>query len=375
MMFNKFVFCVFFLSVATFSSVKSQGLVCRSTAISKCKSVAGYVAPNATTLANITTLFGVTDFNSLLGANNLPIDTPQSKSVAANETIKIPFTCSCNNGTGISDRSPVYTVKAGDGLDHIARNIFSLLVTYQEIAAVNNISDANSIVPGQSLRIPLPCSCDDVDEIQVVHYVHVVPPKGTLEMIVDEFGATEESLLKLNNLTDAKELKAESVLDVPLRACTSMVSNASSDYPLLLSDGTYTYTANNCIKCTCDLNSQNWNLFPKPDAWTLYCEPSSPADVKVQNWQQCPSSQCTNVYGTPLGKQFIELGAQGSCPNYCAYTGYNNQSRSISTTVANVSDCTVSPWVPSGSSKMSLQHWNFLRLTMNLGLLLCNALI
>ncbi|XP_026402711.1 lysM domain-containing GPI-anchored protein 2-like [Papaver somniferum] len=250
MLLNKLVFCILFLSVATFSSVKSQGFVCKSTTISKCKSVAGYVAPNATTLANITTLFGITDFNSLLGANNLPIDTPQSKSVAANETIKIPFTCSCSNGTGISDRSPMYTVKAGDGLDHIARNVFSLLVTHQEIAAVNNISDPNKIEVGQSLRIPLPCSCDDVDEIQVVHYAHLVPPNGTLEMIVDEFGATEESLLKLNNLTDAKELKAESVLDVPLRACTSMVSNASSDYPLLLSDGTYTYTANNCIKCT-----------------------------------------------------------------------------------------------------------------------------
>ncbi|KAI3954849.1 hypothetical protein MKW92_029440 [Papaver armeniacum] len=352
MLFNKFVFCILLLYVATFSSVKSQGFVCKSTTISKCKSVAGYVAPNATTLANITTLFGVTDFNLLLGANNLPIDTPQSKSVAANETIKIPFTCSCNNGTGISDRSPVYTVKAGDGLDHIARNIFSLLVTYQEIAAANKITDSNKIVVGQSLRIPLPCSCDDVDELQVVHYAHVVPPKGTLEMIVDEFGATEESLLKLNNLSDAKELKAESVLDVPLRACTSMVSNASSDYPLLLSDGTYTYSL-----------------------IQLYCEPSSPEEVKVQNWQQCPSSQCTNVYGTPLGKQYIELGAQGSCPKYCAYTGYNNQSRSISTTVANVSACTVSPWVPSGSSKMSLQHWNFLWLTMNLGLLLYNALI
>ncbi|KAI3880981.1 hypothetical protein MKW92_023341 [Papaver armeniacum] len=315
MLFNKFVFCILLLYVATFSSVKSQGFVCKSTTISKCKSVAGYVAPNAKTLANITTLFGVTDFNLLLGANNLPIDTPQSKSVAANETIKIP--------------SPVRVITEQESLIEITSLgiFFSLLVTYQEIAAANKITDSNKIVVGQSLRIPLP----------FVHYAHVVPPKGTLEMIVDEFGATEESLLKLNNLSDAKELKAESVLDVPLRACTSMVSNASSDYPLLLSDGTYTYTANNCIKCTCDLNSQNWNLFPKPD---LYCEPSSPKRSKFEIGNNVLRSQRHECIWYSSGKQYIELGAQGSCPKYCAYTGYNNQSRSISTTVANVSACT-----------------------------------
>ncbi|KAI3922002.1 hypothetical protein MKX01_005691 [Papaver californicum] len=304
MLFNKFVFCILFLSVATFSSVNSQGFTCKSTTISKCKSLAGYVPPNATTLSNISTLFGVTDFNSLFGANNLPIDTPQSKPVAAKSTIKIPFTCSCNNGTGFSDRN------------HFARNIFSLLVTYQEIAAVNNITDPNLIEAG----------CDNnVDENQVVHYAHVVPPKGTLEMIVNEFGATDESLLKLNNLTDAKELKATSVLDVPLRACTSLVSNASSDYPLLLTNGTYTYTANNCIKCS---------------RVTLHCRPSSPEEVKVQNWQQCPSSRCIDGYGFPLGQQFIKLAQQGSCPKYCAYTGYNNRSRIISTTLSNVTACT-----------------------------------
>ncbi|KAI3947764.1 hypothetical protein MKX01_034429 [Papaver californicum] len=183
----------------------------------------------------------------------------------------------------------MYTVKPGDGLDHIARTIFSLLVTYQEIAAVNNITDPNLIEVGQSLWIPLRCSCDNnVDENQVVHYGHVVPPKVTLEMIANEFGATEKT-------------------------CTSMVSNTSSDYPLLLTNGTYTYTANNCIKCSCDVNNPNWNLFPKPDIWTLHCEPSLPEEVKVQNWQQCPSSQCINGYGLPLGQQFVE------CPKLCLH--------------------------------------------------------
>ncbi|RZC45707.1 hypothetical protein C5167_038664 [Papaver somniferum] len=291
---------------------ESLGFTCKSNTTSKCKSLAGYVSPNATTLSSIVSLFGITDFNSLLGANNLPLRTKPSKSVAAKDTIKIPFTCSCKNGTGISDKGPIYKVQSGDSLYHIATVLFGFLVTADEIAAVNNISNPDLIVVDQLLRIPLPCNCDDVEGNQVLHYAHKVSPNKSLEMIAKEFGTTEESLLTLNNLTDAKQLEAESILDVPLRVCTSMIRNTSADYPLLLSNGTYTFTANNCVKCSCDSSGKYWETFQEPKNWTLYCEEASPQKVKVSNWKECPTTECVkeiepgNNWGVQLGMSIFD---------------------------------------------------------------------
>ncbi|KAI3847079.1 hypothetical protein MKW92_041586 [Papaver armeniacum] len=316
-MLSKFLLCILLVSFLVFSSVKSQGFTCKST--TKCKSLAGYVSPNATTLSDIANLFGLTDFNSFLGANNFPMeDTSPNKSVAAKETIKIPFTCSCKNGTGISENTPVYKVKAGEGLDHIARNIYSLLITYQEIASVNNVTDPNKIEVGQSLMIPLPCSCDAVDGNQVVHYAHTVPPKETLEMVEKEFGVTEKTLLELNGLVDAKDLKAESVLDVPLKVCTTSVNKTSPDYPMLVRDK-LSLTELISINCA-----------------------SSPFGTKVENWQECPSSRCEGrdpeVFSYPLGGNDYYLN-RNCVERTCAYNGYNNQSQTISSSMINVTKC------------------------------------
>ncbi|KAI3883370.1 hypothetical protein MKW92_039616 [Papaver armeniacum] len=217
-MLSEFLSCILLISLLTFSSVRSaDGFDCKST--SKCISLAGYVSPKATTLLTISDLFGITDFDYFLGANSLPIGTSPSKSVSENETIKIPFTCSCKNGAGISDKIPLYKVKTGESLDRIAMDIFSSLTTSDEIAAVNNnssyyYSDNIEIV---SLWIPLTCSCDAVDGNQVFHYAHKVSPNETLEMIGKKFGVKEETLLTLNKLDGAAELVIDSVLDVPLR--------------------------------------------------------------------------------------------------------------------------------------------------------------
>ncbi|KAI3940080.1 hypothetical protein MKW98_030464 [Papaver atlanticum] len=341
MLFSKFLFSILILFTLTLSAVKSQGFKCKTT--TKCQSQVGYLPANATTLSQIATQFGVKDFNSLLGANNLPLDTPPSKSVSVNSTIKIPFTCSCNNGKGISDNSPIYNVTSDDFLDRIARDLFSLLITYQEIAAVNNISNPDLIDDGQLLWIPLPCSCDNLDGNQVVHYAHVVVRQNgngdveTLDMIANELGVTVESILKLNDGNE--EPNAETVLDVPLRACKSTVSNTSPDYQLLVPSGTYTLTANNCIKCKCDSKSKS-KVFSSNK---LHCEPSPP-EIKVQNWQKCPSVRCigsgveANQPSYALGKRSY-IDNTGCNETRCAYTGYDYQSREISASLVNGSIC------------------------------------
>ncbi|PON78493.1 LysM domain containing protein [Trema orientale] len=182
-----------------------------------CQGLVDYKVPNATALSVIKTRFGVENLNALLGANNYPTSTPPSRVVAANQTIKIPFPCACVNGSGVSDGVPVYAVKDGDGLDHIARDVFAALVTFQQIAAASGVPDPNLITVGQKLKIPLPCSCEPVNGTQVVHYGHVVQSGSTVEEIAQRFGTTNVTLLELNGMTNASDLLAGQVLDVPLR--------------------------------------------------------------------------------------------------------------------------------------------------------------
>ncbi|KAI3446334.1 hypothetical protein Pfo_002999 [Paulownia fortunei] len=303
-----------------------------SSAGATCNAVVDYVSPNATTLSAIRILFTIKNLRSILGANNLPLSTPANFSIAANQTIKIPFPCICNSGTGISNRRPNYTVVAGDGLYHIAAEVFSGLVTFQEIQAVNNISDPNLIGVGQILWIPLPCSCDDVDGHKVVHYGHVVAPGSSVEGIAQQYNTSQDTLLRLNNLTSPQALMAGAVLDVPLRTCSSMVNNNSVDYPLLVANGTYLFTANNCVTCKCDAAMN----------WMLQCEPS-------QINPSCPPIRCEGSENFYLGNTT----SSGCNHTTCAYAGYN---QTILTTVALESTC---PASDNRSSAMSLQGWRW----------------
>ncbi|KAK9987599.1 hypothetical protein SO802_027838 [Lithocarpus litseifolius] len=236
-----------FITLAATSAADFQCATTNST----CRSLVGYVSPNTTALSAVQSLFQIKRFHDLLGANGFNASTSPEQTIQANRTIKIPVTCRCANGTGVTDGPPVRTVIKDDTLFHIAAEIFSRLVTFEEIAAFNNIADPNNITAGQQVRIPLPCSCDEVEGVPVVHYGHVVQPGGSVDQIATEFGTTPDILLKLNGMTSATALQAYQVLDVPLKACTSSVNSSSLDYPLLVSNGTYIYTANDCVNCKC----------------------------------------------------------------------------------------------------------------------------
>ncbi|KAJ0966895.1 hypothetical protein J5N97_023812 [Dioscorea zingiberensis] len=224
----------------------------------RCQSFIGYVPTNGTTIAAIQSLFQINPRRSLLAANALPLSTPPSFPLPSGSPIRIPLPCLCSNGTGLSNRRPVYTVRPNDGLDAIARGVFNGFVTYQEIAAANNVSDPNRIEVGQRLWIPLPCSCDEVDGRPVVHYGHVVTKGSNLDSIAEEFGTTEQVLMRVNGIQDPNSLEAGQILDVPLPACTSSISDKAMDSLLLLPNSSYTLTANNCIHCSC--SSSTWNL-------------------------------------------------------------------------------------------------------------------
>ncbi|XP_075673760.1 lysM domain-containing GPI-anchored protein 2 isoform X1 [Castanea sativa] len=358
-----------FITLATTSTAQPPPtFTCSATAKSTCHSLVDYVSPNTTVLSTIQSLFQITRFHDLLGANGFPTSTSPSETLQAQQRIKIPFTCRCENGTGVSDRAPVYTVKKDDGLYHIAFDIFSNLVTYQEIAKVNGIPNPDKIEVGQRLWIPLPCSCDDVEGAKVVHYGHVVESGSSVDQIATVYGTTPAILLKLNGMTNASQLQANQVLDVPLIACNSSVNSSSLDYPLLVANGTYVYTANDCVNCKCSSGNN----------YILQCEASG-LKPSPKTWSTCPAAQCNGTSSLYLLGNVTT--ASTTCnQTTCAYSGFTNES--IFTTLATESTCpaggpTGSPTSSPGSdaSKNGMQgfRWNFLFISIQL-IILCFTL-
>ncbi|XP_058191153.1 lysM domain-containing GPI-anchored protein 2-like isoform X2 [Rhododendron vialii] len=341
-----------FFAYAAAIALTVESFNCSGSSGTTCNGLVGYVPANATTLSNITTLFAIQNsLNSLLGANNFPLTTAPNQSVSAQQTVRIPFPCICRNGTGYPVNPPVHTVVSGDTMSNIATVVFSGLVTYQQIQAFNNVTDASLILIGQELKIPLPCSCDEVGGERVVHYGYAVESGDTVGGIAQEFNTTEETLLALNGLSSPKNLLANVPLDVPLKACTTMVGNNSLDYPLLVANGTYIFTAGDCVMCSCNAANN----------WTLQCEPSQ---AQSTLWTTCPSLQCQGAESLYIGNT-----TTSSCNRTsCTYAGYNNQT--ISTTLTSLSTCPASDgniYVPKFS--LQGQSWSFVLMFIHLVLL------
>jgi chitin elicitor-binding protein len=200
------------------ASASAANFTCAARATT-CRSAMGYTVPNATTYGELATRFNTSSLPDLLGANGLPATTAATARVPAAATVAIPFRCRCsgsNGGVGQSDRVPVYVVQPLDGLDAIARNVFGAFVTYQEIAAANDITNPNKIDVGQRLWIPLPCSCDQVGGADVMHFAYSVVGGDSTSAIAAKYGVSENTLLTLNKITDPKNLQKGQILDVPL---------------------------------------------------------------------------------------------------------------------------------------------------------------
>ncbi|XAR59889.1 hypothetical protein NMG60_11015892 [Bertholletia excelsa] len=340
---------LFIFAAATMPTVQSFSC---GTNGATCNGLVGYITPNSTSLSEIASLFGIDDLNSLLGANNLSVSPSDSQRLDANKTINIPFPCICTNGTGRPRDPPVYRVVKGDYLSHIATDVFSGVVKWEEIQEFNNIINASLIEPGQNLKIPLPCSCDEVGGEKVVHYGYVVQPGQTVHEIAQQFQTSERSLLQLNGLASSKEaLLAGVCIDVPLKACTSNVSGKSLDYPLLVSDGTTAFTAGNCVMCSCNAPTNNW---------TLNCQPSY---LTSSIWDTCPSMKCE------ASAEALYLGTTtslGCNRNTCAYAGYT--STKILTVLSSDYAC---PGNNDSGAKLRVQGWSWSLLLV----LLCLGLI
>ncbi|KAF7843333.1 lysM domain-containing GPI-anchored protein 2-like [Senna tora] len=233
---------------------------------STCRSLVGYKPQYRTTLGAIQTLFNVSDTRDIAGANGLPEWTPRDHTVDGNQRIRIPLECECYEDEGglLRSRSKnrlKYKLKAGDTLYKIGMDVFSGLVDYKQIEYVNPDAVPVNLTIGREVIIPFLCG------------------------------------------------ESETVVDIPFPVCSTMVRNDSLDYPLLVPNGTYMYTANGCVKCKCDAANN----------WTLHCEPSK---LKPTNWSTRPSMQCNNSSNMYIGNT---TSSDSHNVTFCAYAGYGNQ--------------------------------------------------
>jgi LysM repeat protein len=173
----------------------------------------GYVVKADDTLFSIA-IANNTDVETIRRLNNLPDDTIQ-----VGQVLIVPGTGEPAAQASQDDSAPdaqatpaslvEYTVAAGDNLSSIAAQFN---VTWQEVAAANNIPAPYTIYRGQKLVIP---GVQPTPEPTAAVRKHVVQPGETLLAIAVQYDTTTEAIMQANNLTDANYLRVGQELVIP----------------------------------------------------------------------------------------------------------------------------------------------------------------
>lgn len=103
-----------------------------------------------------------------------------------------------------------YTVQSGDTLYEIARKFN---ITWQSIAAANNIASPYLISPGRQLAIPI-----SSETAMSCRLVYTVKPGDSLYSIARKYGVTWEAIAAANNITSPYTIAVGRQLTVPLPA-------------------------------------------------------------------------------------------------------------------------------------------------------------
>ncbi|GMP33066.1 hypothetical protein CsSME_00006550 [Camellia sinensis var. sinensis] len=266
-----------------------------------CPSLLSYRLPWDSKLSEVAFIFQL-NISDILGSNNIDAMVPWSSNqiLPARSLVKVPTSCQCVNGIRRSV-STIYTVRASDTWNSIAKG-------YGELVSAEQIRISNVEVPltsGQRLVIPLPCMClnnTDGEGGAAVYMSYVVEIGENLSSIGDEFGTTVHELEGVNGF-DQSQVSPGDVLAIPIPACSSANLRWYNE-SLVLPNGSYTLTANNCVKCSCDQHSD----------LSLQCSPSG-----IE--QSCPNLQCkgSNLF---IGDAYERPTTFGCSVNECVYRGH-----------------------------------------------------
>ncbi|MER2600314.1 MAG: LysM peptidoglycan-binding domain-containing protein [Caldilineales bacterium] len=168
----------------------------------------GYVVTSGDTLYSIALANG-TDVATIRLLNNLTSDALQ-----IGQVLIVPGSGETGGGTATGTTptpATVYTVSTGDTLSGIAE-LFG--VTWEEIAAANNMEAPYMIYRGQRLVIPgveaMPTAPAAGNSIK-----HVVQEGETLLGIAVQYGTTSQAIMQANGMSDPDFLRVGQELIIP----------------------------------------------------------------------------------------------------------------------------------------------------------------
>ncbi|KAG6602091.1 LysM domain-containing GPI-anchored protein 1, partial [Cucurbita argyrosperma subsp. sororia] len=303
---NSFLFIVLasFLFNIAFISAKSTIEPCSNA--DSCNALLGYTLYTDLKVSEVASLFQV-DPISILTANAIDVSYPDVENhiLPSKLFIKIPISCSCVDGIrkSVSTR---YKTRPSDTLLSIADTIYAGLVSSDQIREANSISDPSVLDVGQTLVVPLPCTCFNGTDnsLPAIYLSYVVQVEDTLTGIAVRYSTTITDLMNVNAMGNPS-IKAGDILAVPLSACASKFPRYSSDFGLIVPNGSYAITASHCVQCSCGPGNRN-----------LYC---MPAPFAVS----CSSMQCRNS-NLMLGNYTAQQSSAGCNVTSCSYGGFVN---------------------------------------------------
>ncbi|KAK4350012.1 hypothetical protein RND71_029325 [Anisodus tanguticus] len=155
--------------------------------------------------------------------------------------------------------------------------VYGGLVSAEQIRSANGVDAENPLASGESL------SGDE------------------LTRIAEEYGVTFGNLEIINGLGQP-QIDPGDILAIPLAACSSANLNWYNE-SLIVPNGPYALTANNCIKCGC-----------RPTDLSLECSPSGIVD-------KCSHLQCkdSNIF---IGERHENHTTSGCNVIACIYRGH-----------------------------------------------------
>ncbi|KAG6650250.1 lysM domain-containing GPI-anchored protein 1-like [Carya illinoinensis] len=294
--------------LANVGLVSSKSTIEPCSNFDSCNALLGYTLYTDLKVSEVASLFQV-DPIAILTANAIDISYPDVENhiLPSQLFLKIPIACSCVDGIRKSV-STKYKTRPSDTLSSIADSIYSGLVSADQIGEANSVTDPSVLDVGQTLVVPLPCTCFNGTDnaLPAIYLSYVVRPVDTLAGIAARYSTTLTDLMNVNAM-GSTAIKAGDILAVPLPACASNFPRYSSDYGLIVPNGSYAITASHCVQCSCG-----------PGNLKLYCMPASLA-------VSCSSMQCRNS-NLIVGNTTVQQTGGGCNVTSCSYGGYVNGS-------------------------------------------------
>lgn len=141
----------------------------------------------------------------------------------------VVMTTHAQDSTPSPQEITIHVVQRGDTLYHIARQFNT---TIDAIAALNGLSNPNSLFVGQRLLVPNAESTATITVLpQTLETIHVVQPSETLFRIALRYGSTVATLAEINSLADPTLIFVGQRLIIPATQATQ-----SAPYPAPISN-------------------------------------------------------------------------------------------------------------------------------------------